>query len=72
MLRAPQCILAKHPWTDPQRTWLQDIAVQIAQEMVVDGAAPDHEPFRKEGGFRRLNSVCEGQIEAVLGEWVVG
>jgi len=66
--RAMQRILGKHNWTDPQRKWLQRIAQQIAREIVVDREALDHEPFRAQGGFKRLNGVFDGQLEAVLGE----
>ncbi|MBK1650370.1 type I restriction-modification system endonuclease [Rhabdochromatium marinum] len=66
--RAMQRILAQHPWTDPQRKWLQRIAQQIAREIVVDREALDHEPFRAQGGFKRLNSVFDGQLEGVLSD----
>ena len=65
---AMQRILAKHPWTDPQRKWLKRIAEQIAREIVVDREALDHEPFQAHGGFKRLNKVFDGQLETVLGE----
>ncbi|NKN34267.1 type I restriction-modification system endonuclease [Marichromatium bheemlicum] len=64
--RAMQRILAKHPWTDPQRKWLKRIAEQVEREIVVDREALDREPFLAQGGFRRLDNVFGGQIEAVL------
>jgi type I restriction enzyme R subunit len=66
---AMQRILAKHPWSDPQRKWLKRIAEQIEREIVVDREALDHEPFRAHGGFPRLNKVFDGQLEAVLSEF---
>ncbi|NEV61602.1 type I restriction-modification system endonuclease [Thiorhodococcus minor] len=67
--RAMQRILAQHAWTDPQRKWLQRIAKQIAREIVVDREALDHEPFKAQGGFKRLNGVFDGQLEAVLSDF---
>jgi len=64
--RAMQRILAKHSWTDPQRKWLKRIAEQVEREIVVDREALDREPFLAQGGFRRLDNVFGGQIEAVL------
>ena len=61
-------ILAKQPWTDPQRKWLQRIGEQVAREFIVDRAALDQEPFQKDGGFNRLNRIFEGQLEAILGD----
>ena len=66
---AMQRILAKHPWSDPQRKWLKRIAEQIEREIVVDREALDHEPFEAHGGFRRLNKVFDGQLEAVLSDF---
>ncbi len=61
-------VLASHPWTAPQRTWLQRIAQQIKVEGVVDVEALDQGQFKTEGGFARLNKVFEGRLEHVLGE----
>jgi len=62
-------ILAKRAWTEPQRQWLKHIAAQIAREVIVDHEALDHEPFRGEGGFSRLNRVFDGQLEALLSDF---
>lgn len=61
-------VLAAHPWTHPQRTWLKRIAQQIEVEQVVDKEALDQGQFKSEGGFLRLNRVFEGRLEAVLAE----
>ena len=62
-------ILAKQSWTDPQKKWLKRIAEQVEHEIVVDPEALDQEPFRKDGGFKRLNRVFDGQLEAVLSDF---
>jgi type I restriction enzyme R subunit len=61
-------ILAKQQWTDPQRRWLNRIAEQITREVVVDRQALDEEPFSKDGGFRRLNRIFDGQLETILSD----
>ncbi len=61
-------VLAAHPWTPPQRSWLTRIAQQVRLEGVVDREALDQGQFRTEGGFQRLNKVFEGRLEEVLGE----
>jgi type I restriction enzyme R subunit len=66
---AMQRILASRAWTDPQRKWLKRIAEQIEREIVVDRAALDHEPFQAHGGYRRLNKVFDGHLEAVLSDF---
>ncbi|MEW8030271.1 MAG: type I restriction-modification system endonuclease [Candidatus Thiodiazotropha sp.] len=66
---ATQRILAKRAWSDPQRKWLKRIAEQIEREIVVDREALDNEPFQAHGGYRRLNRVFDGQLEAVLSDF---
>lgn len=61
-------IYASRPWTDPQRKWLQRIAEQVEREVVVDRGALDQEPFEAHGGFRRLNKVFDGKLEAVISD----
>jgi type I restriction enzyme R subunit len=65
---AVQRILARRPWTDVQRKWLRRIEEQIVREVVVDRAALDEEPFKKDGGFTQLNKIFGGQIEQVLAD----
>ena len=55
-------------WTQPQRAWLRRIGEQLVQELVVDRAALDEEPFRSEGGFTRLNKVFNGKLESLLAD----
>jgi type I restriction enzyme, R subunit len=66
---AMQRILASRAWTDPQRKWLKRIAEQFEREIVVDRAALDHEPFQAHRGYRRLNKVFDGHLEAVLSDF---
>ena len=61
-------IMSRGTWTQPQRQWLRRIGEQLVQEIVVDREALDQEPFRAEGGFKRLNKVFDGKLESVLAE----
>jgi type I restriction enzyme, R subunit len=63
-----QRILASRDWTDPQRQWLTRIAKQLRESIVVDRPALDQPPFDAAGGFKRLNKVFDGRLEAVLGD----
>ncbi len=61
-------VLAAHPWTTPQRKWLERLAAQIQENTVVDRAALDEAPFHQTGGLRKLNKVFDGRAEEVLAE----
>ncbi|MGF3027965.1 type I restriction-modification system endonuclease [Methylobacterium aquaticum] len=61
-------ILSRRPWTEPQKQWLKRIGEQVATEIVVDREALDQEPFKKDGGFNRLNRIFDGGVEAVLAD----
>lgn len=65
---ALQRILASRDWSDPQRRWLARIARQLRETLVVDRPALDEPPFDDAGGFKRLNQVFDGRLEAVLGD----
>lgn len=61
-------ILRSRQWTDPQRQWLRRIGDQIEREIVVDREALNQEPFINDGGFKRLNRLFDGQLEAILND----
>jgi hypothetical protein len=62
--KAIRKIESRGTWTQPQWAWLRRISEQLVQELVVDHAALDEEPFRSEGGFTRLNKVFNGKLES--------
>jgi len=66
--KAIRKIESRGNWTQPQRAWLRRIGEQLIQEMVVDREALDQEPFRAEGGFKRLNKVFDGRLETLLAD----
>ncbi len=63
---AMEKILTSRPWTEPQRKWLERIAKQLEQEVVVDREALDAGQFKEMGGYNRLNKVFQGELEQIL------
>ncbi|GJD47149.1 hypothetical protein AFCDBAGC_5035 [Methylobacterium cerastii] len=61
-------IITRQVWTEPQRQWLRRIGDQVTREVVVDRQALDHEPFKADGGFNRLNKIFGGKVEALLAD----
>lgn len=61
-------IRASRPWTPVQQRWLKRIEEQVLREVVVDRAALDEEPFRKDGGFERLDKIFGNELEDVLAD----
>ena len=55
-------------WSGPQRQWLRRIGEQLVQELVVDHESLDQDPFRSEGGYKRLNKVFDGKLESLLAD----
>lgn len=66
--RAIKAILADHAWTDPQRKWLERIGSVLRVEFIVDREALDRGQFKTQGGFKHINKVFDGKLEAVLGD----
>lgn len=66
--QAMKTILASQPWRPPQRKWLERIGQQLKVEYVVDRAALDEGAFKAEGGFKRINKVFDGKLEAILAD----
>ncbi len=66
--RALKRILGSHQWSGPQRKWLERIAKQMKQEVIVDRDALDHGAFKRDGGFKHLNKRFDGRLETILGE----
>lgn len=66
--RALARVLSQHEWTPGQRGWLERIANQMKQEVVVDPEALNKGAFKTKGGFNRLNKEFEGRMETVLAD----
>jgi type I restriction enzyme R subunit len=66
--RAIRRILASRHWTEPQRQWLQRIGLQLEHALVAERDLLENEHFKAHGGFRRLNKIFDGRLEAILGD----
>jgi type I restriction enzyme R subunit len=66
--RAMRKILASRRWTNPQRKWLERIGKQIEKEYIVDREALDRGAFAAKGGFKGINKIFGGEIEAILAD----
>ena len=75
--RAIRTITSSQSWSPVQKKWLERIGRQLEQEVIVDHASLDRGQFAAEGGFKRLNKVFDGKLDALLGQiadevWKVG
>lgn len=61
-------ILTRQPWTPPQRQWLERIGKQLKKEYIVDRNTLDEGAFKTQGGFKRINKIFNGQLEAILSD----
>ena len=66
--RAIDKVKTSHTWSRKQLKWLDRIGKQMMEETIVDQEAMDAGAFRKHGGFDRINTVFDGQLETVLSE----
>lgn len=61
-------ILASQAWTAPQKQWLERIAKQVRQEVVVDRESLDAGQFGAKGGYSRLDKIFDGRLGQLLGD----
>jgi type I restriction enzyme R subunit len=66
--RALARLKKQHKLTAPQSKWLDRIGAQVKLETVVDKASLERGEFKANGGFKRLNNVFDGKLDALLGE----
>jgi type I restriction enzyme R subunit len=66
--RAIDTIIARGGWTEVQKKWLRRIGEQLEKEIVVDATSLDEDPFRGQGGFRRIDKQFDGKLDALLGD----
>ena len=65
---AVSAVLSEHEWTSAQRGWLQRIAKQLKQEVILDHDALSRGAFANHGGFKHLNKVFGGRLDDLLTE----
>lgn len=66
--RAIDTIIGRGGWTEVQKKWLRRIGEQLEKEIVVDATSLDEDPFRGQGGFRRIDKQFDGKLDALLGD----
>lgn len=66
--RAIDTIIGRGGWTEVQKKWLRRIGEQLEKEIVVDAASLDEDPFRGQGGFRRIDKQFDGKLDALLAD----
>lgn len=59
--------LQSHPWTVPQRNWLNRLAKQLVHEVIIDHEFVNQR-FAENGGARQLDKVLNHQLDRVLDE----
>lgn len=64
--KAMKRIVEERQWSTQQRKWLDRIAKQLKEEIIVDNEALDRGAFRASGGFKHLNKVFDGQLDSIL------
>jgi type I restriction enzyme R subunit len=62
-------IYAIKPWNNVQKQWLERIEKQLLKESVLDPnpvQAFNVEPFKSKGGYKKLNSIFNGEIDSIV------
>ena len=63
---AIQKVKALHPWNKIQTKWIERFEKQLQQETLLRKEDLDEEPFKTEGGYKRLNRIFDNQLDEVL------
>ncbi|MBV1883583.1 MAG: type I restriction-modification system endonuclease [Pseudomonadales bacterium] len=63
--KAMESIYAMHPWTKPQRNWLNRLANQLKLEVVIDNDFVNR-AFEQDGGQKRLDKMLDGHLDDVM------
>ena len=65
--KAERVIQQKYSLNPNQRRWLNRIAKQVIQEIVLDKESLDNSPaFKRHGGFKSINKRFNGRLESLL------
>lgn len=67
--RAMKTVYEMQNWTKPQKSWLQRIEMQLIKELILDPdpvQAFETEPFKRDGGYKRLTKIFGGQLDEVV------
>lgn len=61
-------VAARHKLDAVQMRWLSRIGDEMKAKVVVDREAFDEPPFSQQGGYKRLNKMFGGELDAILDE----
>ncbi len=53
-------------WNKMQRGWINRFEMQLLAESVLQKEDLDKEPFKRDGGFERLNKIFDNQLDSLL------
>jgi type I restriction enzyme R subunit len=53
-------------WKRVQLNWLDRIEKQLLNEDIIDKESFKQEPFKSQGGYKRLNKIFAGELDSVL------
>lgn len=53
-------------WNATQVKWLDQIEKQLLKEEIIDREAFEEEPFKRDGGYTRLNKIFENKLDDVV------
>ncbi|MCB0853481.1 MAG: type I restriction-modification system endonuclease, partial [Bacteroidetes bacterium] len=53
-------------WNKVQTRWIDRFEKQLLKEFIIQREDLDQAPFRREGGFQRLNKVFDNQLDVVI------
>ena len=56
----------KTDWSKTQQKWLDRFEKQLLQESILKKEDLDKAPFRKDGGYKRLNKIFRNELDTIL------
>jgi type I restriction enzyme R subunit len=64
--RAIQKVKDLYPWSKIQLNWIVRFEKQLKAETLLRKEDLDEEPFKEEGGYKKLNKIFSNQLDEVL------
>jgi type I restriction enzyme R subunit len=64
--RAFRHIYGMRSWNRVQLNWLERIKARLMDEIILDADFFEKEPFKSDGGFRRLDKIFQHELDTVI------
>ncbi len=64
--RAFRHIYGMRAWNRVQLNWLERIKARLMDEIILDADFFEKEPFKSDGGFRRLDKIFQHELDTVI------